>query len=105
MTATHTEFTKASPRMKSAMVQDGIEHLNISMARTLIEIKRLNAWLEQMPRFIDTKEADTIDGEQMTDVLADFQFKVDLFNEQCIINSERITKLADYIKASPPQTT
>jgi hypothetical protein len=101
---TPTEFSKATPRMKSAMVQDGLEHLNINMARTIVEIRKLNTWLEQMPRYLETKEADPVDGEQIADVLADFQLKVDLFNEQCIINSERITKLAEYIKATQPQT-
>lgn len=105
MNATPTEFTKATPRMKSAMVQDGIEHLNITMSKTLIEIKMLNTWLEQMPRYLEAKEADPIDCEQMSDVLSDFQLKVNLFNEQCIVNSERITRLAAYIKSSQPQTT
>lgn len=103
--STTTEFANATPRMKSAMVQDGLEHLNINLARTLVEIKRLNAWIEQMPRLLQAKDADPIDGEQISEVLSDFQLKVDLFNEQCIINSERVLKLAEYIKASQPQTS
>lgn len=100
MNSTPTEFANASPRMKSAMVHDGLEHLNITMAKKIMEIKALNTWLEQMPRFLDAKEADPIDVEQISDVVSDFQLKVDLFTEQCIINNERVKKLVDYIKSS-----
>lgn len=99
-----TEFANASPRMKSAMVHDGLEHLNISMAKKIMEIKALNTWLEQMPRFLDAREADPIDIEQIADVVSDFQLKVDLFTEQCIIHNERIRKLVAYIKSSKTKT-